>query len=259
MRGAVLFLGLLLAGCDDYPAVQKEDTIEGYEKYLAENPESIYKPQIDKRLEELYFEKAQSDGSLAAWDAYLAKFPEGKHKKEADEAREALRFEEAEKADTIEAYKAFLAEFPKAKKEHRKPAENRVAVLEYGKIELTPPEIIEVNMAEDPKGPMDGWGVKVNVKNAGDKTVEYLRLAATFYGNDGAPIEKKSQLVVAKNDPMPHPEEQEKPMPPGDTRVWIYTIAKSALPDDWGKKVDVKADALKFVGDGVAEGGAAGK
>lgn len=240
----VLTLLATLVACEsgpDFVTVQNQDTIEGYEAFLVADPTTIYKPQIDVRLEELYFEKAKAEGTVAAYDTYFSKFPEGKHKKDALIGKESVVFAAADAANTVEAWNAFLTEWPTASKAHRQRAEGGVTVLTYGKLTVGEPTVAQVNLAEDPKGPLNGWGVSAKVTNGGDKTFTYVNLRLDLLADDGSTLQVKEYPLVSPTWSMPATEDQTRPLAPGDTRTWAWTMALDGVPADWHQKVRLTA------------------
>jgi hypothetical protein len=242
-----LFVELLVA-CDlgpSYEEVQKADTIEAYEAFLAADPESIYKFACNKRLEELYFARGQQEGTRAAWEAYLTRFPEGGSRDTAERELATAAFSEAAKANTAEAFRQFLADFPKTDKWLRARAEGRAAAMEYGKLELGTPKVDRVNMAEDPKGPLNGWGVAVEVANRGDKTLNYVALTMEFLGEDGHVLGSKDYPLTSTHWTMPATELQQTPMKPGETRTWLWTEGDDTAPKEWKQAVNLTVTGLK--------------
>jgi hypothetical protein len=239
---------LALLACDmgpSYKQVEELDTIEAYEGFLAADPDTIYKFSIDKRLEELYFERAQRENTGALWKAYLERFPDGPHKNDAQREVALAAYSEAMKVGTAEALRGFVAAYPKADKWLIARADGRAAVLEYGKLELAEPVVAEVNMAEDPKGPMNGWGISTEVTNAGDETFSYVSLTLEYLGDDGVVLAVKDYPLVSPKWPLPASEEQMRPLAPGEKRTWLWTESKEAVHKDWHSKVRLVATGLK--------------
>lgn len=244
MRFAPYLLLALLAACESGPSfsdVQAQDTIEAYEAFLVADPTTFYKPQIDVRLEELYFEKAKKEATIAGWDAYFAKYADGKHQKEALSLKEDAGFAAADLANTADAWKGFLAAFPEATKPHQTRAKGMVAVHEYGKLVVDEPVVEQVNLAEDPKGPLNGWGIRTRVTNGGDKTLTFVGMTVEFLGDDGKLLEKKDYPLVSSNWNTPATDAQTAPMKPGDARPWLWTVAIDGVPAEWHQKVRVYA------------------
>ncbi len=259
LAAIVALLALQLVACaeDEFVTAQGIDSIEGYEAYVAENPESIYQTQIDRRLEELYFQKAEAEPTAEIWEAYAAKFPEGKHQKEANEALQVYAWEETTAAGTTEAYKAFLDKYPKAEKTRRKKAEGMVRVSEYALLTAAEPKVTEVNMAEDPKGEKNGWGITSEITNGGDKALEYVNITLEYLADDGSILDRKDWPLVSKTWSVPVEDIAMQPMKPGEKRTWAWSISKEGAPAGWNQKVKLYPSNLKPVGeaDAAAEGG----
>lgn len=256
MRIAALALALMLAtACDNFASVQDADTIEAYEGYIAENPDSRFMTQAKIRLEELYLEKARTDKTLEAYDVYLAKFPEGsdaQHRETALEERRTFLMGWAEEQNTVESWQKFLDEYPGAKKKEKRIARMALQMAQYDpNIEMGDVRVEGVNLAEDPEGPENGWGYYVDVTNKGDKTVSSLMLRIDYLGPDGQPFAHDTWPVVAPLLPggLPVEEEFKIPMKPGETRTWFWSKGKEAFPADYAKGANVRTYAVRFEGE----------
>lgn len=238
---------LWLVACGpDYTAVQKTDTIEAYEEFLAADPDSIYKFAIEKRLEELYLARAQKEMTRESWQAYVDRFPEGANLKTAKKELELAAYADAFKADTVEAWKAFAEAFPKGDKWLVARAKGRVAFLEYAGLTLGEPKVERVNMAEDPKGELNGWGVSTEVTNTGAKTLEYVSITLDYLADDGHVLDTEDYPLVQKVWQLPASEEQTRPVKPGEKRTWLWTQSDEQVPKDWHQKVRLAVTGLKF-------------
>jgi len=228
---ACLLAGLTACG-DNFAAVQKADTIEAYEAFLTDNPESRWTMQATARLEDLYLAKARDDKSLEAYDAYLERFPEGALRKKALDEREEFLFDWATSEDTKEAYEKFLAEYPKGDKKRKKKAQRMIEVHDYlPHVALSDTRVEQVNMAEDPKGPKDGWGFTVDVTNNGTSAIADMRLLIQYLSPEGGVLREKEWPVVAPKFPIPMEEEKLVPIAPGETRSWLWT--DGVIPERW--------------------------
>jgi hypothetical protein len=244
MLAVLLFLG----ACDlgpSWPDVQAVDTIEAYEQFLKDNPGSNHMFPAEKRLEELYFAAAQKDGSLAVWRAYHARFPKSPNKERAMKEMAFAAYADALKTGTVEGFHAFLDEFGKVDPRLRVKAQGRVAVLEYGGLTLGEPVVAQVNMAEDPKGELNGWGVSVPVTNSGDKSLPFVSLTLDYLADDGALLDTKDYPLVSPTWSLPATTEQKTPMKPGETRTWLWTEGIPSVPAEWHQKVRVTATGLR--------------
>lgn len=233
MRIVAVALLALLAACETGPTfaqVQEQDTLEAYEAFVAANPGSIYQTQIDKRLDDLYFEKAKAEGTLAGYDVYLQKMPKGKHVSESNTAREKIRWDETIKDGSPDAWRKFVAEFPTAQKDHKGEAEAAVAAADYGKLTIGEPKVEMVNLAKDPAGEKNGWGVTAEVKNEGDKSFEFVELTLAFLGDDGSVLDRKAWPLTSPTWTMPAPEIAMTPIKPGEARVWEWTGGLDRAP-----------------------------
>ncbi|TNE90089.1 MAG: hypothetical protein EP330_09685 [Deltaproteobacteria bacterium] len=254
MRLAPLALALALAltACDDFSAVQKADTIEAYEQYIQDNPESRMLLQAQERLQTLYLEKAKAEKTLEAYDAYLARFPEGMYVEKAMKEREEFLYAWASEEDSAEGWTKYLDEYPKADRKKKKQARDRIAVAGYEENLVQAEPVFErVNLAEDPNGEKNGWGISVDVTNKGDKTIEDLRYRVRFFDADGKKIGDKTWPLVAQNWGVPMEEEKKVPVKPGETRTWYWM---DAFPEaDWKGTIKLIPVKIRFEGEAEDE------
>jgi hypothetical protein len=246
----VAFAGLIACGLiacgDGFQAAQEADSIEAYEAYLQANPEGRFSLQANSRLESLYLETAAQEKSLEAYDRYLERFPEGAlHEKGLNE-RESFLFAWANEQNTAASWQRFLDEYPKGKKERKQKARRLIKVHEYLEhLDVSEAEMSQVNLAEDPEGPLDGWGFQVMVTNNGPKTIETMHLTIEYLGDEGVVLGQREWGLVAPFWPTPIEEERKVPMKPGDTRPWDWTTG--SMPDGWAKRVRVYPSRIAFL------------
>jgi hypothetical protein len=238
-------LALFLAGCDNYAEVQQADNIEVYTQYLAENPDSRYRLEATIRLEDLYFEQARKKQTLEAFDLYLEKYPVGIHASAAREQREGFLFEWARETNTEEGWNRYLETYPTGHKKHRQEAKRALVVTAYSSnISVGEAEITQVNLAEDPEGPMNGWGFTADVTNNGDKTLQTVKLRIHYLDESGKSLDAREWPVVAATWPLPMPPEYAAPMKPGQTRAWEWSTGD--LPADWAQKVRLEVSYISY-------------
>ncbi len=248
-----LLFALLIACGDGFSAIQQADSPDAdpdaiiplYEKYLTNNPDGRWVLQANDRLETLYLAKAAEEKSLEAYDAYLDRFPKGKLRAGALAKREGFLFDWAKDEATADSWAAFLKEYPKADKKRRSEAKRMIEVHEYlGKVTLSDIRVKKVNMAENPEGPLDGWGFEVDVTNNGDEVIEDMRLTIHYLSPEGGSLDAKSWPVVAPTFPVPIEEEKKVPIQPGETRTWWWTDSK--MPKGWDEgKARIEVTRLK--------------
>lgn len=256
-RLGILLLLACFACTDPFEEAKKIDTIEAWEAYISSGGSGRQKIEAEGRLEELMLEKARASKSLADYDALIARFPKGKQAKETNKERQTLYFQQIENENTAEGWQRFLDEYPRPKGDSALIADARRR-LEVAKnadrFEIGQVEIAQVNLAEDPKGPLDGWGFKVPVTNKGDQPIESMYLRILLLDDSGKELIRREWPVVAKRMPggLGMPDGFDKPMAPGETRVWDFTTGDA--PEGWNQKVKVYANRIKLVGATEAAG-----
>ncbi len=165
----LLALVLAASACDTFPQVRQQDTIEAYEKYLAEHPDSNYAAEAKGRLETLMYEKAKTDQTLEAYDAYMKRFPNGMFAEKARNEREKFLWEWADETHTVEGWDRYLSEYPQHDAKKVREARRRKMAAEYApNVKIGEITREKVNLAEDPEGPLNGWLFKADITNGGD-------------------------------------------------------------------------------------------
>lgn len=245
----ILLLSLVLSGgcADPFEDTKKVDTIEAWQTFLATDPSGSRRLFAEDRLEELLTAKAEASNLPADYDAVLQRFPESRAKKKLQEARVKAALAIAEKENTTEGWKKFEAENPFADPGVMKSAKARITMAEYEpKLAFSEPVVKQVNLAEDPKGPLDGWGFYADVTNNGDKSLSRLNLEVQLLDAEGKVLRAFQYPVVAGSLPrgMPMPEGFSTPMAPGDTRKWEYTT--DDIPEGWSQKVKLVPVSVTF-------------
>ena len=258
-RSSTLLTAALLAfavGCGSpFSDAQEADTIAAYEQFLGANPSSPYRLQAETRLEQLYLDKARADQSLPSYDTYLEKFPTGTMREKALAERRDFLYAWADEQNTVAGWEQFLKEYATGgDKKQRKVARKRLRMAEHrDKVELAPVEMEQVNLAENPDGPLDGWGFFVDVTNKGDQAIGHLYLKVSYLDAAGKALDSDSWPVATKVNPggIPIEETYKQPLKPGETRTWTYTSGD--MPAGWSKKVSVVPVDIGFVGEGEAD------
>lgn len=252
----LLILAVLLAGCDPWPEIKKTDTIEAYENYMAENPDSLRAVEARARLEQLYVEKARAEKTIEAYDAFLSRFPKGDLAADAAAEREEVFWTWAEGEDTPEAWARFISENGKSKAVKKARSRQRMAENK-DKVEVGEPTMKKVNLAEDPKGELNGWGFYAPITIKGDKPVEYLNVQVRYLDANGKTLGSKEWPLVASALPgnLPFADGFDKPMKPGETRTWEYTAGFDELPEGWTEKIAVVPVGIRIVGETEAPSG----
>lgn len=248
-----LLLVAVLAGCSNpYEEARKADTIEAYEKFLAEHADHSKVGAARARLGELKLDLVRKQGTLEAYDAFLKEFPKGKAHDQAMKERKPLLLAWAEQQDTAEAWQKVLDDYNKGDRKTLLTAQRRMeAARERDKVAIGPVTQERVNMADDPKAEPDGWLFKADVTNRSDKPARELYVAAEFSKDDATLLTTRQWPVVARRLPeaLPLPPGFDAPMRPGETRTWAFKVGN--LPEGW-TKVDLRLAKVDWVDDGAA-------
>jgi hypothetical protein len=240
LAAAVLSLALAVGCTDPFSAAQELDTIEAYEKFLAENPSSPQVTLAKIRLEELSLEKVRENPTLEGYDAFIQKFPDSMKLDDAKKERIEFLWKWADEQDTAEAWQQYLDQSEgQVDSKTRKKARRRKRMAENkDRITVGPVEQEQVNLAENADGPLDGWGFYAEVKNVGDEPISYLVLRIDYLDADGKTLDSDTQGACARYWNVPMPSEFYKPILPGETRKWEWTTGD--MPVGWAKKVKLK-------------------
>lgn len=250
-----IFTALMLAflvGCGpSYTATKDIDTIEAWEAYINEaNPNDPHYYQAQVRLEELRFEEIKTTNTLEAFDGFLSIYDEKSNSQlrpKALELREDVMLAWADEQGTKDAFEKFISEYPNTKRKNKVEVRKRIHMAEnMSAITVGPVKQERINMAEDPEGPLNGWGWWVDVTSNSEKEIKKLYLAIYYLDDDGQVIDRKNWPVVARYLPgfLPYPPGFEKPMKKGETRTWEWS--DSEMPDGWSGKVRVAPVDIVF-------------
>ena len=242
-----------LTGCaDPYGDAKKADTIEAYDAYLATNPNptGTSKMLADKRLQELLIARAEETKAIPDYDRVIKEFPRSVHIKDMKAGRSTRAFEAAEADGSGPAWEKFLAENDFADGALKKRAKQNIEVAKYrDQLAISEPVVEQVNLAEDPKGPKDGWGVSVDATNNTTVTFDYFILELQYLDDAGKKIGTASYPLVSETGPqgMPIEERLTLPLKPGETRHWQYTTGEP--PTGWTQKVRVVPSSVRVKAD----------
>jgi len=248
MFAQIALTALLFTGCSDpYGDAQKVDSISTWETFISENPKNPKRSLAEVRLEELYLKAARDGKSLEGYDLYLKKFPKGNLVTTATKERREFLMDWARETDTPEAWEKFIAEYPTGNSKLKREAKRRLNMAKNkSAIEFGPIKMEQVNMAEDPDGPLNGYGFYVDVTNKSDKPIQRLNVQIAYLDDDGGVLKRASWPAVAERLPagLPMPEGFSKPIAPGEARQWEWTDGE--MPKGWSKKAKVIATDIKF-------------
>lgn len=184
VRLLVLSLALFAAGCrpSSYSAVSRADTIEGYRRFLREEPHDENVEVAEARLAELEFERASQLHNVIAYKRFLEEFPQSSNAEAARSLLEGLRFNAAREKGTAEAYRQFLHDHPSGKRRDEAATLLAEAELREARVtkDLTLLERVAAEHAEDPradelKAGLDDKRFELAKEAGAAKLLEYLR------------------------------------------------------------------------------------
>ena len=243
-----------LTGCaDPYGDAKTADTIEAYDAFLATNPSGTSRMLSDKRLEELLIARVEETKAIADYDQVLTRYPRSRRTKDMQAGRSTHAFEAAEADGSGPAWEKFLAENEFADGTLKKRAKQNIEIAKYREqIAISEPLVEQVNLAEDPKGPKDGWGISVDATNNTTVAFDYFILEIQYLDDAGKKLGVGSYPLVASTGPqgMPIEERLTLPLKPGEKRHWQYTTGEP--PTGWTQKVKVVPSNLRVAAEGAA-------
>jgi hypothetical protein len=228
-----LLLVSLLFGCEGMALHDAElaDSPEAYESFLKQYPDSVKADEIRHRIEGLRFLRAKADQSSEAMRGYLALHPDGEHAEEARRLEDELSYNEAAAVHEPAAYAGYLDT-------HTDGAWVEQARFAHGQLTYIPKILIgeikvePVNMANDPKGPLNGYGVQAELTNKGDQSLRVVEVMVDYLGASGQAVQSDKWWVVAPDlGGFPTPPEMKPTMYPDGTRSLQWSTAEK--PEGW--------------------------
>ena len=255
MTSVFLFL---LACSNPYQEALDAGNVEAYEAFLEQNPKHKKAKTIQGHLEEKLREQAKESQDIKLYDSYLERFKDTTSDKNAYtrfiSEREDVMWKKALEAHTEKAYQDFILEYKADSPRRALMAEEYSRVAAYEKnLSRTPVEIEQVNMANDPSGPLNGWKISTDITNNGPASLSKLKYRVNFLDAEGNIIhsdEKSEDTIVIgelKGREWATPDYMKAPFKPNETRTWNYTTGD--VPPEWSRKVELTIIKLRKVGE----------
>jgi len=114
----VLFLGFLISSCTtgkNWNETKIENTLDTYEEFLFNNPETEHKDSVLLLIRELDWQFAKTSNKVAILDSFLLKYPENKEYKDSVSVlKPMLAWEEAVEENTVDIYRKFMDDYPES-------------------------------------------------------------------------------------------------------------------------------------------------
>lgn len=243
----LIALALFLTACEGtaFLDAEKANTPEAYEAFLQEYPNYAQADEVRVKIEELRYEDAWGSRNAGKLRAFLERYPDTEHAAKIRKKEDELAWQEADGTKTGAGYKSYLDLHPegvwvdKATRLHTKFAY-------VDSITVSTPVVEKVNMAADPEGPLNGWGLNCDLTNVGDKRLRTVEMRIDYLKADGS-IAKSDKwwAVVQDLGPLPVHPVQRPIMEPGETRPFRWTTAE--VPPGWDEgKLAVRISDIRF-------------
>lgn len=98
----------------DYRIAEEENSVEGYEHFLAAHPESSQAAEAEQRMQKLAYDKAKSLNTLAAYERYVADYPDAEEAEEAEQQVYGMMYYRALAQNTEEAFTRYAEDYPES-------------------------------------------------------------------------------------------------------------------------------------------------
>lgn len=157
VRSSLILMPLVWAlGCHSaYGDAVREDSVEGYRRFLRAHPTGEDAEAARSRLADLEFERASKLHTLVGYKRFLEEFPESSKAPAARALLEGLRFNAARDKGTPQALRQFLRDHPEGA--HRAEAEAMLAAAEIAEASREEdPERLRQIISEHPDDPRRG-------------------------------------------------------------------------------------------------------
>lgn len=134
---SIFFLiSCLLIGCKNmenrWEDTQSKNTIESYEEFIQDFPESPYNESAKEKIVELHFKNIENSNTILAYEEFLQKYSESKYAEQAQIKVKQLYFQDAKEKNTIEAFTEFISRYPDGSE--TKEAKVKISELQYTEV-----------------------------------------------------------------------------------------------------------------------------
>jgi hypothetical protein len=228
-KGAALAVGLTLlfgTGCSKenaaFEQAQTADSIEAYEAFLRDFPDTTNAVTVQERLDQLYFDAAQNAKTVESYNKYLTTYPTGRHVAEVRGEYEKVMYRDVTKDGSRTGLEAFLKEFPDGN--YAQKAQKRLdEVAYYDKLSVSDVKVAKTTVTGADGMSQEGWEITGSITNTGDRPVDKVTMTVGAKGGKG------QETVSA-------------PMAPGAAAT--FTVKTLESPEGW----DQSTVAVDFTG-----------
>ena len=98
----------------DYAVAERENSIESYEHFIAQNPESSKTEIAQRKVHSMAYAKAKSLNTLKAYERFVADYPDADEAEEAEQQVYSLAYYKALSQNTESAYRQYAHDFPES-------------------------------------------------------------------------------------------------------------------------------------------------
>ncbi len=118
---------------EQYQPYKLQNTIEGYQEFIAKYPKNLFVNDAKSRIESLEFSPYEQADTIEGFMEFKIRYPKNRHVFKANVKIEQVELKRYEKTDTIEGYKEFLAKYPEST--FAVLAKERLQELEFRKLD----------------------------------------------------------------------------------------------------------------------------
>lgn len=113
----------------EFNKAKKVNTIDGYKYFLDEYGENSFTEEVKNNLIECEFYKAKNKNTISAYKEFLRKYPDSEFSNSAKYSISKIDFQTSKRINTIESYQQYIEKYPNNK--FTKEASNLLEELEF--------------------------------------------------------------------------------------------------------------------------------
>lgn len=114
---------LVIIGCatmkGDWQNAEKQNTVQSYQEFLREHPDSEFSLEAIRKVEELEWNRSKRKDTIDSYESFFKKYPDSRFTSYAKDRIVELKWDRTKQQDSIKAYQSFLNEYPASKYEQQ--------------------------------------------------------------------------------------------------------------------------------------------